>query len=97
MPPEPKNTDTQLIIHRLNELQNGQVNLIKEIREHNKIADQERKKLEIDQAVLAKSYEQVCQDINELKSYIKRNDLVSSIISAIGSYLASVATIIGIK
>ena len=98
---EPSNGDTKLILHRLGQIE-GQIDfLITDLKTKAAVSEERLRHLEINQAVLTKSHETmmttVCADIEELKNHVKRNDILSAIIGAIGAWIASLLTFLGLN
>ena len=98
--PDPQNSDTKLILHRLGKIE-GQIDfLIADLTTKSTVSDERLKQLEINQAVLTQSHETlmktVCNDIKDLKYQVKRNDVLSAVVGAVGAWIASILTFLGL-
>jgi hypothetical protein len=101
MATEPTNGDTRLILHRIGQVEKQIVKLRSDLESTVLAGDERVRALEINQAVLTKAQADcsklVCGELKTLKTDIKRNDIVGSVLGAIGAWIAAVLTFFGLN
>lgn len=95
------NGDTKIILHRLDELSATVQEIKEQLKATQAIGDERIRTLEIRQAVLIKSQEncanQVCSQVEKLETKINRNDVLGSVLGAVGAWIAAVLTYLGLS